>query len=193
VRIRSVILVIPFLLSLVVYGLASRSRRVRRPVWHVVLDLAFLAYAFVVVGALYFPLRIDPGATWDPTVHLNLVPIVNTVKSYRVSIQYGLLDWIVPLLFGNLLVFVPLAFYLAVRFPGKERRSFAMLLVVSVGAEVLQFLLDYLLKTNGRVTDIDDLLLNAIGGIGGWLIARSILRGRERKPTNPSVREGRRF
>jgi len=175
-------LFLPWLLAIATYVLVALFRRSRFIAkWHAPVDILFLSYLFVVVGALFFPLGINTTGEWMPDLHVNLVPVVNTLKSYEVSIRVGMLDWIVPLLLGNLLIFVPLSFYLAFRFPGKERRSFAIVLAVSVGAEILQFLLIFVTRVDRRVTDIDDLILNAIGGIGGWLLARSILRGVERR------------
>jgi glycopeptide antibiotics resistance protein len=179
--IQRIFLVLPFLLTLAAYFAVRRFRHVRRARWHLPVDLLFIAYAFFVVGLLYFPLGVRYVGDWTPDLHVNLVPVVNTVQSFRVSIQYGHLDWIVPLLLGNLLLFVPLAFYLVFRFPGKETRSLTTLLVVSIGAEILQFLLIFLTRSDSRVTDIDDLLLNALGGIGGWMLARRVRCRMERR------------
>ncbi len=181
ISIPRIFLVFPFLLALAAYFLARRSRRMRRPAWHTPVDGLFLAYASFVVALLYFPLVVNYDQPWVPHFRMNLTPFVTTYHSYLVSVRYGLLDWIVPLLFGNLLIFVPLAFYLAFRFPDKAKRSFLQVLAISAGAEVLQFLLDFLTRSDRRVTDIDDLILNALGGIGGWLVARAILHRVQRR------------
>ncbi|MGW2095151.1 VanZ family protein [Promicromonospora sukumoe] len=84
---------------------------------------------------------------------------------------------------GNLLVLAALGFFLPVRFrlvPGSDGRAAAgprtaavlarvavLLLGVSVTVEVLQYVLDL-----GRVTSVDDVLVNVVGGLLAALCSR---------------------
>ncbi|MBW0274037.1 hypothetical protein ATM97_32490 [Nocardia sp. MH4] len=75
---------------------------------------------------------------------------------------------------ANLMVFLPLGFLLPLRFPRMSgvARMTAVGAVVSTALEILQYILDL-----GRVTSVDDVLLNAVGaGLGAWSAAVHVAR-----------------
>ncbi|MBQ6374890.1 MAG: VanZ family protein [Clostridia bacterium] len=93
---------------------------------------------------------------------LNLVPFRTTLSEWAGGI------W--PFLYhvlGNMLWFVPLGFLLP-RLHKRCRWSHVLLCgaLVSLLAEVLQFLM------GSGVSDVDDLILNALGALLGWLMHR---------------------
>ncbi|MFC4075979.1 VanZ family protein [Salinithrix halophila] len=104
-------------------------------------------------------------------VYHNLIPF-RTIKNYFVyADHYTLYNWFCNL-FGNILLFIPLGLMLPLLFSGCHffSRLFAYLFAVSLCFETLQAFFDM-----GRF-DVDDMLLNLIGGGLGFLIYRLIVR-----------------
>lgn len=65
---------------------------------------------------------------------------------------------------GNIIMFVPLGFFLGYFCKIKKKKwLFLLILLISTSIECMQ---DYI----GRVFDIDDILLNIVGGLLGYLI-----------------------
>ena len=103
----------------------------------------------------------------------NLVPF-KTIKSFvRVIVQVfeggeGDILWALKQLFGNLALFLPLGVFLPIIFKIMDRfwKVFVALTITVLVAEISQTLL--------RVgcCDVDDLFLNVIGGIFGYLITK---------------------
>lgn len=83
----------------------------------------------------------------------------------NVNTRLGLIN-----LLGNVALFVPIGF-LGVLAGWSSSRAIAVAAGVSALIEVVQFLL-------GRTADIDDVILNAIGGALGALTAQALLRVR---------------
>jgi glycopeptide antibiotics resistance protein len=71
---------------------------------------------------------------------------------------------------GNVVMFVPLGFFLVQRFKVKQLITVLILgASVSVGIELIQFLLNLWLGFSYRSVDVDDVILNTIGaGLGGY-------------------------
>jgi glycopeptide antibiotics resistance protein len=98
----------------------------------------------------------------------NFIPF-RTIRMYIVYYRYFQFDIWFSNLFGNVLFFMPLGFFLPCLF-AKLRRGWLVILIslcASGGAEILQW--------NFQVGgfDVDDILLNTLGGICGyWLFAR---------------------
>lgn len=69
---------------------------------------------------------------------------------------------------GNIVLFIPYGFFVSYFLNLKKKRSALLLiLLVSISIEVTQLII-------GRVFDIDDILLNSLGGIIGFLLYRSL-------------------
>ena len=75
--------------------------------------------------------------------------------------------------FGNILLFIPLGFSLCYYFK-KDKKFFKVLcciILVTVLVEVWQGAFNAMLQVNYRCVDIDDVMLNTIGGIFGFCVA----------------------
>ena len=77
---------------------------------------------------------------------------------------------IISYMIGNFLLFVPLAFYLLVRFPRKSKKRLVLLIAISMCAEIVQLLLVLVTGNVSRVIDITDLILNVCGCLFSWHI-----------------------
>jgi glycopeptide antibiotics resistance protein len=133
--------------------------------------IAFAAiFYFALLFYIFFLARRRRGPTlpWRKR-HLNLIPLKNKFDHF-VS-QYNTPD---PQLrefyidfFGNILLFIPFAFFFYFFFRIKEpRKSILISVIISVSIEFIQFILSI------GVADIDDVIFNAAGATIGMLILK---------------------
>lgn len=150
--------------------------RPRRPVRYAVSEVAMVAGT---VPWLWMILTPSPGTPR----RLSLVPL-------RDLIQLAPADVVVQL-GGNLLVFAALGFFLPIRFAARVPAVLAVAAAGSVTVETLQYVLDL-----GRVSSVDDVLVNAagaglaaLGSVRWWRVRRGT--GPARVPAQQTSRGGR--
>jgi len=73
---------------------------------------------------------------------------------------------------GNFCMLIPLGIYAPLYFKGMNKiKNFLILaLLVSAGIEFLQFFIGVILQYNYRSVDIDDIILNVLGAMIGYII-----------------------
>ena len=77
--------------------------------------------------------------------------------------------WILTMLAGNLLMFVPMGVFLPLIFPRLQGgKMAAAILLLPLAVELWQVVV-------GRSFDTDDLLLNTLGMLAGWAVVRLVL------------------
>ncbi len=116
----------------------------------------------------------DPGS-----LRLNLVPIVNTAI-YYINASHDHDDYAklhaLENIIGNLILLIPLGILLPCIF--RSARSLTSVLtscvVFSFSIELIQFFLRQI--GTFRTVDIDDLIMNTIGGMVGWFIYSKIIQ-----------------
>lgn len=135
----------------------------------VIVILIFIAYVVVLVkitlikGTTLPQIVQNLKAGRAPMRAINLLPF-QTIRDYiQFSSEMRFLRWFSNLA-GNLFIFVPMGFYLPILFSFMRKffRTLLVIIAVSISLEALQ----YLFGTGS--TDIDDLLLNTLGGILGF-------------------------
>ncbi|GAC41137.1 VanZ family protein [Paenibacillus popilliae] len=77
---------------------------------------------------------------------------------------------------GNTLLLLPFPILLQLRSLKryKIKQAFLYTLTCSLLIESMQLVLDVLFNCNGKIFDVDDLILNTIGGVMGWLVFKPI-------------------
>ncbi|QFF99003.1 VanZ family protein [Psychrobacillus glaciei] len=114
----------------------------------------------------FFAFNID---AWK--LNINLIPFKNTIN-YIINHDKFNLDIVINNTLGNILIFIPLGIFLPILF--KRYTSFskaiAFSIIVSFTIESIQLLLQI-----GQF-DIDDLILNGIGSIVGFLFIKLIFK-----------------
>lgn len=159
-------------------------RRRQENLWQITIQASFFVYVFAVLQLTgYFILfkEISSHGWWDKMNHrievhdrVNFEPF-KTIDIYQTWGKQNL---------GNFVMLLPLGIYLPLiyRRLRKAYYFFVVLLIcflVSVGIELLQ------LATSYRSTDIDDVILNTLGGSLGFLIyqlIRVIVAPKDKKP-----------
>ena len=143
-----------------------RNEQLMKKILNIAFWIVFLFYAYLLIETVFF--------ARDAKRSVNLVPFdMITDKGLTLNV------W------GNILMFIPLGLY-AANFLKKFNFWKALWVVIcaSLGIEVLQ----YIFKRG--VSDIDDLLLNTIGGLNGifiYLIFKTMFKSKERVHSAISV------
>lgn len=129
----------------------------------------FLVYFIVLFYFLFFSEEL--GRTYaERTYHYNLVPFHEIMRfiNYR-----HVLGWkaVILNLFGNIIAFMPFGSFLPIY--AKRCRNLWMTVLYSFELSLLVELLQLVFKVGSF--DVDDLLLNTIGGLLGYLVYKGIL------------------
>lgn len=102
------------------------------------------------------------------TGEFNFVPIIIKVLSNQLTLG----SWVKTMLIGNVLMLIPLGFFLPfVSTKINNQNVFKIAVIVPVAVEIIQ-------PVVGRSFDVDDLILNFIGIILGYFAATAINYGR---------------
>ena len=152
----------------------------------------FLVYLLIVIKLIIFKYPMDQlraiAATWRKDVILEGLDTANFTpfKTIRMYIDYAYMLNSFENLVGNILVFVPFGFLLP--YVWKKAGSFWVMLLNAVifvlGIEVFQ-----LFSAFGAF-DVDDIILNCLGAVWGYLIVEAIRRKRNRKQKQKDKQTG---
>lgn len=162
---------LPFALASVPFALLWRSIRrkslsessVETTTEHEVVSVLFVMFMAALISQTVIPkIEItDAGVRFFQTGYnsYNLIPF----KEIKLAIRQGGTFFIVNII-GNLLVFAPIAFFTALLY-NKPRiyKSVGITAAISVFVEVCQIPQD-------RGSDIDDVILNTLGGVLGYIL-----------------------
>ncbi|MBQ6660493.1 MAG: VanZ family protein [Lachnospiraceae bacterium] len=136
----------------------------------------FLGVLFVLyIAALVYGLLFAPqfGRTTEVPHGVNLLPFAEIKRFWKGPESLGsqLFWWNV---IGNIVVFLPMGFFVAILVQRRFYGAFAVAVtyIASVCAEILQ----YVLRVGSF--DIDDVILNTLGGVFGVLIAAAVRKSR---------------
>ena len=140
-------------LVLIYVFLFDRQRAKRRWGWMALLTL-YLNAMYIVIGV--------PGiqyVRWDPTI--NLIPFQDFSASNIVGMAL------------NVVMFAPLGFLLPAYFERYRQWNHTLFagIATSLTVELIQLF-------TFRATDVDDLLMNTLGTVAGFLLAKLIFRHR---------------
>ncbi|SDB33314.1 VanZ family protein [Eubacterium oxidoreducens] len=107
----------------------------------------------------------------------NFIPLKSIVFIVKDSIEFKVYGMIFYQIFGNILLFMPLGFSLFCYLKEKNKffKILCCVLFTSVFVEVGQCFFNTMIEVNYRSVDIDDILLNTLGGILGFRFAYSII------------------
>lgn len=130
--------------------------------------LLFLLYIAFMIYVLFLSPHYNRAVG---RVTYNLIPfrtIIGYIKYYQ---HYSLENWLTNLL-GNVVVFMPLGFFLPISF--KKMDGYKMVLFLTFGSSLAAESLQRFLRVGSF--DVDDIILNTIGGVLGYLVYRVLFR-----------------
>ncbi|MBR3033692.1 MAG: VanZ family protein [Clostridiales bacterium] len=174
------ILLIPLIITVIVYVICRAIKKPKLPGTLFWCDITFIIYCFIAVGLLFFPVEIYYDSYYSEII-INLVPFKDVWNIINGSLSRQAVTHIIAYLAGNLLIFVPLAFYLRFRYEKDSRRRFVLLVVLSASAEILQLLIVLLTRNTARIIDITDLILNLGGSLFAWYVFGIFKESHKRK------------
>lgn len=170
-----------FLTAIVLIGYAIYCVVKKIKLSKAVLRLLFIGYVGAVVSITLFPLIVTvyPGQS-IPDLGYNLIPfsgISETIGTWGAFQDWrGEVPWIV--LGGNIAMFAPLGIFLPLIFPSTRRfgKLFVAVLLSSCAIELMQLFFGLVAGSLYRCVDIDDVILNTLGGLLGYTAYRLIER-----------------
>lgn len=137
----------------------------------------FVVYCIVVVSVILPDFSmIGRGMT---SIHpsINIVPFVDIINGFQHSpFSFAFkLKLLLRNLLGNLVLLLPLAVFLPMLWTKFRyfKKNILVGVTVSLTIELIQLLFSFL-GLSGRITDIDDLILNSIGVLIGYFIYSKI-------------------
>lgn len=137
------------------------------------INLAFIAYILALVSVTIFPISIGNNKTQFSNIGYNLIPLSSILN--LTSDKYTI-SFFIKQVVGNIILFIPLGLYLS---SIKKYFSFKKILligfIVSMGIEITQTITSYL-GLNIKIVDIDDVVLNLLGIMVGFLMFISYKR-----------------
>lgn len=138
--------------------------------WKIVFFSVFYLYLLWVIAVTFFPIPIHSARwiiIWD-TIKINSIPfntIITQLSSQSLSLENKLKQ-----VFWNIILFIPLGFFLTHIF---IKKWFCKIIfycfLFSLCIEIFQLLIGIIIWYNYRVIDIDDVILNTIGGFIGYI------------------------
>ncbi|WP_029069462.1 VanZ family protein [Jonesia quinghaiensis] len=127
-----------------------------------ILRISLLVLLFLLTAAFLYLACLDGVNHTEERYRVNLIPLVRTFETLTVAPGQQL-----PVIIANFFLLAPVALILILSWMNKPRIFLSAIVITSVSLviEVLQALLN-----TGRVSDIDDLIFNAAGGVGLYVV-----------------------
>ena len=166
-----IFIIIPLFILLMILT----KKRVKNPIWYLPI-LMFSIYLGCVLTITFFPLPISKEVISlmreQNYLSNNFIPFKSILHLLK-----GDFNIILKNIFGNILLFVPLGFFIPLLFEKfKNFKSvFLIGLLSSLSIESTQFLISLFLGFTYRNTDIDDIILNVIGCVFGFIIYKTLI------------------
>lgn len=165
-------------LGLTLYGATVPPRRymltrkgLRAGLWH---ELALAMFLMFLIGLLW--LTVLPAISWEQgglvfreegLGEVNLKPFL-IFKQSRILAQRGVKNYFLINFWGNIIMFLPVGFFPALLWRGgRWWKALLSGMGLSLTIELCQIPI-------GRGTDIDDLWLNTLGALLGYVLFRSV-------------------
>lgn len=129
----------------------------------------------VLITVTFFPIPIDDPSSF--TQGNNFIPFSSIWYYIRAAIFENYKIGLIRQVFGNIMLFFCFMSAVLFYFSDKLKIKKAMILtiVISCYIEGMQAFMNYMIGVNYRSVDIDDIILNTIGGLLAYLVYKKIL------------------
>ncbi|EEL81915.1 VanZ [Bacillus cereus AH1271] len=151
--------------------------------WKELISFLFVIYIGMVVAITLFPIPIGFSTGIENIrLSININPFASIIKDIgKIGITYDgdvlfMIGLIVRNVGGNILLLMPLGFLAPIIWDKfkKIKNTILLGLAISISIELLQ-LIESLVSSWIRITDIDDVICNVIGSIVGYFIYKITL------------------
>ncbi|MFR9241609.1 MAG: VanZ family protein [Clostridium baratii] len=170
-----ILISIPLIIIFNILYIKSRKRsNLNLSLKHLIYKNLFILYILMVINVTIFPLVIDTQRAIDVFASTNFIPFKETMSSFNglsasFSTSFAIKLFLINIL-GNIILFMPLGFLLPIinQNFNNIKSIFKISLFTTISIESFQFINSFF--GGFRVTDIDDIILNILGGLLGFLI-----------------------
>lgn len=138
-------------------------------------EVIYILLIIYVESLLYLTVYPSSGVIHSDWVGVNLVPF-DTIKDYLFLFAYGYMGTATINLIGNIIVLVPLGVLLVLL---NKNITFIKILMIGFGTTLAIETTQLVLSMSGwlsRSFDIDDIILNTLGVLIGFIIMKSALK-----------------
>lgn len=160
--------------------LKDRRENIRLNIYNEILTNLFVLYLLVLIGITIFPIYIGgpmgyiKELSFIDRCNINIIPFTDYFRG-------GLyLRTVVRILLGNFLLLVPFILYLCAKNEKIRNLKYCTLtaLIISITIELTQLVTNILLLSTLRTVNIEDLILNTLGGALAYYIFKIIYIGK---------------
>ncbi|SCY91497.1 VanZ family protein [Alkaliphilus peptidifermentans] len=170
------IIALPILIivRLVAY-LHKKDKEVKVKFWHEAGIIVFGLYLVGLASQTVIP-KLEYGIGGISIIgggidhsRINLIPFNKVIETWQIAYIDGYIDYFIIEVLGNIGVFLVIGFMLPLLWKRFEslRATVLTCFLISLFIEVVQLVLP-------RATDVDDLLMNVLGGLVGYYIYKGI-------------------
>ena len=134
----------------------------KTPIERIITTASFIAYMCAVSCITLFPIVFQEiGYDYE----YNFIPLKGILEALKEKSIYGIYS-----VFGNIVMFVPFGAYMILLFKKNRIKAILCCLVCASSIELVQFLIGVIIGYQYRCVDIDDIILNMMGGVIGVLL-----------------------
>ena len=135
--------------------------------------LVICMFVMLIVCVCFFHFHIKMNYCRRWLLMNNFIPFHTIISIFGETVTYHTYGTLCYQFFGNILLFIPFGFSLCYYFKGGKKffKVLCCIILVTVLVEVWQGAFNAMLQVNYRCVDIDDVMLNTIGGIFGFCVA----------------------
>lgn len=155
------------LVILILYAIIMIFKKVKFS--KILFNLAFGAYIAVIIAICFFPIRLNG----EYGLTNNFIPFKGIIESIKVIVTNHSRSELISVL-GNFVLLMPLGFFLNFYVKDMKNRLIDICLF-SLAIELIQFIIGLIIGYNYRCVDIDDFILNSLGGIIVCLITSAVI------------------
>jgi len=158
------------ILSIIVSPIAIIALKRKYKGTQLISAFALAAYLVLICKYFFFPIILDRDIISQGGNTVQCIPFLPFLEQIR-SVGWKRFLYQTA---GNILAFVPISFFLALLSPRLQsfRRSLIASVSISFCVELIQLCINLLTGIPNRVVDINDLILNTLGGMIGYLVYR---------------------
>lgn len=160
------------LIIMLYYLLVIRRKKNNYSITQILITFAFILYWICVFKVSMLPIEIlNEDLSQYSHRYYQLIPFKTIKQVISVS------TWKVQIL-GNIAFLFPLPIFCSFFKDGKFSfvNAVKITFITSLTIETIQLMINFATKVPNKVADIDDLILNVLGGILGWLVFRLVFK-----------------
>ncbi|MBE6816200.1 MAG: VanZ family protein [Ruminococcaceae bacterium] len=159
--------------ALTLYAIIMLAKKIKFN--KLIFNLSFGLYISLVVAVCFFPIRIG---VIEEDLNYNFIPFKSIIEicfNYNSNALIGVL--------GNIVILTPLGIFFNV-YLRQFKDAIIGIVLFSVSIEVIQFMIGLLIGYQYRCVDVDDVILNCLGGIISCILFRWLFNKLQLKKYN---------